>query len=521
MKKKYRYSSLKVIINKNPDPKSKLAKILNMSDVEISDFKVIKRSIDSRKKEICYVYNLEFSTSKKLNIKKISNLTYFEEPILSNTKLNLDQNKKIAIIGYGPAGLFTALYLSENGYMVDIYERGENIEEREKDIANFLDNKSLNLESNIQFGAGGAGTYSDGKLTSRSKDPLSKIVMDYFIQAGADPTIAYDTYPHLGSDKLIEYINYFTKLLHNRGSNIYFNSKLTNIDLEGDFVKNIYINGEVKQYDNIVLAIGHSARDTFEMLNKTNIHLEQKSFALGFRIEHPQEMIDLQQYYHQDNINILGRASYKLRSKISDTHSVYSFCMCPGGIVVNASTEEGMLCSNGMSNYYRDESNANSAIVINVHEEELGNQLFSGLNFQRELEKKAFILGGSDYRAPVQNTVDFIEKKKSEKLVLEPSFTSGYKIEDLSALFPTEMYKNFVKALLDFDKKIPNFIEKSVITGIETRTSSPVRISRNEYFESISAKNLYPVGEGAGYSGGIVSSAIEGLKVAKVLINKK
>ena len=399
-----------------------------------------------------------------------------------------------------------------------ILERGEKIEDRVKTVEDFFKTNKLNPESNIQFGEGGAGTFSDGKLNTLTKDKLNrhKKVFEIFVENGAPEEIMYINKPHIGTDILRNVIINMRNKIISFGGEFKYNSKVTNLIIEDNKIKGVEINNKEKTYSNIVvLAIGHSARDTFYMLNDNNVSMKPKNFAIGLRIEHPREMIDKSQY--GDSYKMLDPASYKLTYQTQNNRSVYSFCMCPGGYVVNASSEENKLCVNGMSNYKRDEKNSNSAIVVNVTTDDFNNELFGGIELQRKLEEKAYIEGKG--KIPVQIYKDFKDNIKSTKLgEITPNTKGEYNLSNLNNILPEYISESIKEAMPVFGRRIKGFDrDDSILLGIEARTSSPVVIVRNEDFMS-SIEGLYPCGEGAGYAGGITTAAIDGIKIAEKIV---
>ena len=399
-----------------------------------------------------------------------------------------------------------------------ILERGEKIEDRVKTVEDFFETNKLNPESNIQFGEGGAGTFSDGKLNTLTKDKLNrhKKVFEIFVENGAPEEIMYLNKPHIGTDILRNVIINMRNKIISFGGEFKYNSKVTNLIIEDNKIKGVEINNKEKTYSNIVvLAIGHSARDTFYMLNDNNVSMKPKNFAIGLRIEHPREMIDKSQY--GDSYKMLDPASYKLTYQTKNNRSVYSFCMCPGGYVVNASSEENKLCVNGMSNYKRDEKNSNSAIVVNVTTDDFNNELFGGIELQRKLEEKAYIEGKG--KIPVQLYKDFKDNIKSTKLgEITPNTKGEYTLSNLNNILPEYISESIKEAIPVFGRRIKGFDrEDAILLGIEARTSSPVVIVRDEELNS-SIEGLYPCGEGAGYAGGITTAAIDGIKVAEKIV---
>lgn len=515
-----RIRQIKINLDSKQDIKDKVSKLLHINVDEIKNLKINKKSLDARKKDnLFYVYevDIEVENEKKL-LRKYKSNDIFETPneeYLFPPKKEIDQP---IIIGCGPAGLFCAYILSLQGYNPIIYERGEKVEDRVKTIEEFWNTNKLNINSNIQFGEGGAGTFSDGKLNTLTKDKFNrqKKVFEIFVENGAPEEIMYINNPHIGTDILrTVIINMRNKIISN-GGKINYNSKLEDIVIENNEVQSIVVNGETIPCKNLILAIGHSARDTFEMLSTKDLDMSAKPFAVGVRIEHPQKLIDIHQYgekYYKD----LPPASYKLTYQTKQNRGVYSFCMCPGGYVVNASSEEGLLAVNGMSNHARDTENANSALVVTISPDDFGNNPLDGIKFQRELERKAYIEGNS--LIPVQLYKDYKSNEKSTSIKSINVITKGsYSLGNLNNIFPSYINDSLKEAIEYFNTKIDGYSNPdSILLGVESRTSSPVRIPRDENGLS-KIKGLYPCGEGCGYAGGITTAAIDGLKTAENLI---
>jgi uncharacterized FAD-dependent dehydrogenase len=417
--------------------------------------------------------------------------------------------------------MFSALHIKESGIKVTVFERGEKVEDRAKTIEKFTTHGLLNPESNIQFGEGGAGTWSDGKLTNRGKDKRAKFIFDEFVKAGAPKEIMFVHNPHIGTDKLINVVKNIRKSLESFGSVIKFNHKVSNI-VPTDSGIQLTFNNKEEFFDYVVLATGHSSRDTIEMLYNNKCNIEQKPFAVGFRIEHTQSMINKSQFGENYNNEKLGSAEYKLTHQTKSGKGVYTFCMCPGGLVVPAASEEGMISVNGMSEYSRDKTNANSALLVTVNETDFNsNHPLAGINFQREIEKKAYILGGSNYNAPIQTVGDFINNTKTKKLgSVLPSYSIGVTYSNLRTIYSEDINNAFIEGLKNMGNKLKGFNNNdALLTGVESRSSSPVRIVRDRVtLQSTNFKNLYPTGEGAGYAGGIISAGVDGIKVAKEIL---
>lgn len=511
------------------DIKLKVSKKLKINEKDIKELKILKESIDARKKDsIKFNYQVSLECDNEDNIvKKLKGNEVFlqKESYVPDFKLG---DKKLTtrpiIVGMGPAGLFAGLLMAQKGYRPIIIERGENVDHRSKTVEEFWKSGNLNTESNVQFGEGGAGTFSDGKLTTRSKDFRCDYIVKELIDGGAQEEIRYMGKPHIGTDVLKEVVKNIRNKIISLGGEVRFNSKLQDIVVKDKKIKAAIINGEEVPCEVLILAIGHSSRDTYEMLHKREVFMSPKPFAIGVRIEHPQELINENQYGKYASHPRLKAADYRLAYTDEVTgRGVYSFCMCPGGVVVASSSEENALVTNGMSYSKRDKSNANSAIVVSIGEGDFASDNpLGGMEFQRHYEKLAYSLGGGDHVAPIQLVGDFIKGRQSTKIgAVQPSFTRGYEFKELNKCLPSYVIDSLKRGLLNFDGKIKGFaMDDAVMTGIETRTSAPVRMDRNEELESISVKGLYPTGEGAGFAGGIISAAVDGVKVVERVMQK-
>ena len=448
-----------------------------------------------------------------------------------NINVKRQNNIRPVIVGSGPAGLFCALLLVKNGIKPIIIEQGKKVEDRKKDLDLFLQTGKLSNTSNTQFGEGGAGTFSDGKLTTGVNNPLGRIVLKEFVNFGAPKEIMYINKPHIGTDNLIKIIANIRNYIINNGGEFLFEEKVVDIEIDDNRIKTIITKdmSNVRQEslkridtDTAIFAIGHSARDTFEKLYSKGLKMEKKNFSVGLRIEHKQEDINNAQYGNKTKLN-LPPAEYKLAYH-GKNHSCYTFCMCPGGVVIASSSCNEEIVTNGMSNFLRDGENANSAVLVNVTPDDFkGTSPLDGVYFQKDLEKKAFDLGGRNFYAPIQLVGDFFQNKKTTKLgKVKPTYKPGVTYSNLQEILPDFVIDTLKEGLKDFDKKIKGFADNdAILTGVETRTSSPVRIIRDENTLMSNIKGIYPCGEGAGYAGGIMTSAIDGMKCAiKILENK-
>lgn len=508
------------------------ATILQKLGIEARDllgFTIFKRSYDARKKTaivLIYTIDIEVNNEEQL-LRRLSGVANIGLTPDTNyrfvTQAKGDEAKRPVVIGFGPCGLFAALILAQMGFRPIILERGKEVRERTKDTWGLWRKRELQPESNVQFGEGGAGTFSDGKLWSQIKDPkhYGRKVLTEFVKAGAPEEIMYVSKPHIGTFRLVKMIEEMRANIEALGGEIRFQQKVTDFDIQDGKLHGLTINGsEYLAADHVVLAIGHSARDTFELVHERGIYVEAKPFSIGFRIEHPQSLIDQARFGPNAGNKILGSADYKLVHHAKNGRSVYSFCMCPGGTVVAATSEPGRVVTNGMSQYSRNERNANSAIVVGITPADYPEHALAGIDFQRRLESLAYELGGANYNAPGQLVGDFLAKKASTELgSVIPSYKPGITLCDLAAALPAYAIEAIREALPAFDKQIKGFASNdAIITGVETRTSSPIRIKRNDAdLQSVNTHGLYPAGEGAGYAGGILSAAIDGIKVAEAV----
>jgi len=509
--------------------KEKVAKKLNFSQESIIKVKILRQSIDARKKDnIKYNYSLEVFAEKEDFILKHTRDKDIEFYKAGEREKIIFGDKKLIhrpiIVGFGPAGMFAALELARNGYKPLIFERGESVERRTETVNSFWQNGILNPNSNVQFGEGGAGTFSDGKLTTRIKDTRCDSVLAQFVRCGAPEEIIYSGKPHIGTDILKIVVKNIREEILKLGGEILFSHRLEDINFENSRIKSIIVNNMEIPCEVLVLAIGHSSRDTYEMLYKNRIFMESKPFAIGVRIEHSQKLINLSQFGKFAEHPKLKAADYRLAHTCkSSGRAVYSFCMCPGGSVVAAASEHNMLVTNGMSDYKRNKENANAALVVSVNRDDFKDSSpLAGMEFQRHNEGMAYTLGGGSYAAPIQLTQDFINDRTTKKLGnIQPTYKPGYKFSDLRQCLPSYISEALTEGLLVFNKKIKNFSDNnSILTGIETRTSAPLRIIRNEKLQSINVEGLFPSGEGAGFAGGIISAAVDGIKSAESIMRE-
>ncbi len=516
--------------------KQEVIRKLELQEGELLDFTVFKRSYDARKSDdIFLIYSLDVELTapahKRCLAQFAGNDSVRPSPDMSykyvaDKPANFPQAQQLrpVIIGFGPCGILAALLLAQMGLKPIVIERGQDVRQRTKDTWGLWRDRELNEESNVQYGEGGAGTFSDGKLYTQIKDPkfYGRKVLTEFVKAGAPEEILFVSKPHIGTFKLVKMMENIRAEIIALGGEIRFGEKLAHLNIEDQQVTGLTLNsGEVINTQHVILAIGHSARDTFQSLLDSGVYIEAKPFSVGLRIEHPQSVIDKARFGVNAGNEILGAADYKLVHHCQDGRTVYSFCMCPGGTVVAAASEPGKLVINGMSEYSRNERNANSAIVVDINPaQDYPQHPLAGIDLQRQLEEKAFLMGGENYNAPAQLVGDFLAGKASEKIgSVQPSYKPGVTLSDLSQLLPDFAVKALREAIPEFNKQIKGFsMYDAVLTGVETRTSSPVCIKRDkDSFISINTKGLYPAGEGAGYAGGILSAGVDGIKVAEAL----
>jgi uncharacterized FAD-dependent dehydrogenase len=501
---------------------------LGIGAEELITYTVYRQGHDARKRDaISLVYTLDVETKNDLAIlTRLNNDPHIaltpDTTYHFVTRAPDTMTERPVVIGTGPCGLFAGLILAQMGFRPIILERGKEVRERTKDTFGLWRKGIFNPESNVQFGEGGAGTFSDGKLYTQIKDPhhYGRKVLTEFVKAGAPAEILRVSKPHIGTFKLVTMVEHMRATIESLGGEIRFQSRVDVIDIEDGQVRGVILaGGETIPSNHVVLAVGHSARDTFKMLYERGVYIEAKAFSIGFRIEHPQSLIDSCRFGNHAGHPLLGAADYKLVHHCRNGRSVYSFCMCPGGTVVAATSEAGHVVTNGMSQYSRNERNANSGIVVGVTPEDYPGHPLAGIDFQRQLEARAFKLGGETYQAPGQLVGDFLANRPSSTMgSVIPSYAPGVHLGDLGTALPAYAIEAIREALPAFDKKIKGFaMDDAVLTGVETRTSAPIRIKRNAHYQSINTRGLYPAGEGAGYAGGILSAAVDGIKVAEAL----
>ncbi|MBR0566010.1 NAD(P)/FAD-dependent oxidoreductase [Azoarcus sp. L1K30] len=514
--------------------KSAIIERLGIAATELRAFTVFKRSYDARKAAaLSFIYTIDLAVANEATV-----LTRFAGDRHVNpapdttyhfvTQAPATMATRPVIVGFGPCGIFAALVLAQMGFRPIVLERGKAVRERTQDTWGLWRKKVLNPESNVQFGEGGAGTFSDGKLYSQIKDPkhYGRKVLTEFVKAGAPEEILYVSKPHIGTFRLVGMVETMRAEIESLGGEIRFQQRVTDVRIEDGHIRAVVLaGGEEIRTDRVVLALGHSARDTVEMLHERGVFMEAKPFSVGFRIEHPQSLIDRARLGKHAGHPLLGAADYKIVHHARNGRSVYSFCMCPGGTVVAATSEPNRVVTNGMSQYSRNERNANAGIVVGITPADYPGGPLAGIALQRELESRAFVLGGGTYEAPGQLVGDFIAGRPSTALgSVEPSYKPGVRLGDLSTALPAYAIEAMREALPAFERQIKGFaMHDAVLTGVETRTSSPVRITRGEDLQSLNVKGLYPAGEGAGYAGGILSAGVDGIRVAEAVacdINK-
>jgi uncharacterized FAD-dependent dehydrogenase len=511
------------------DLRPALLQRLGIASEELLDFTLFKRSYDARKKssELCFIYTIDFQVRDEAALllrladdRHLNPAPDISYKVVGHAPEGLTERP--VVVGFGPCGIFAGLLLAQMGFKPIILERGREVRQRTKDTWGLWRKNVLNPESNVQFGEGGAGTFSDGKLYSQIKDPKfhGRKVLHEFVKAGAPEEILYVSKPHIGTFRLTGVVETMREEIKALGGEVRFEQRVTDVLIDNGQMQGVVLDsGERIESRHVILALGHSARDTFRMLHSRGVYMEAKPFSVGFRIEHPQSLIDRARLGKYAGHPKLGAADYKLVHHAKNGRSVYSFCMCPGGTVVAATSEPNRVVTNGMSQYSRNERNANSGIVVGITPEDYPGGPLAGIELQERLESHAYVLGGSTYEAPAQLVGDFIAGKASSALgSVEPSYKPGVKLVDLADALPAYAIEAIREALPAFDKQIKGFaLHDAILTGIETRTSAPLRITRNETMQSLNTKGLYPAGEGAGYAGGILSAGVDGIRIAEAL----
>ncbi len=525
-----RITELKLPIDHpDEDLRPALLRRLGIGSDELLDFTLFKRSYDARKKssELCFIYTIDFQVRDEAALlqrladdRHVNVAPDVSYKVVGHAPGGLSERP--VVVGFGPCGIFAGLLLAQMGFKPIILERGKEVRQRTKDTWGLWRKNVLNPESNVQFGEGGAGTFSDGKLYSQIKDPQfhGRKVLHEFVKAGAPAEILYVSKPHIGTFRLTGVVEHMRHQIAALGGEVRFEQRVTDVLIDNGQLQGVVLDGgEHIESRHVILALGHSARDTFRMLHARGVYMEAKPFSVGFRIEHPQSLIDRARLGKYAGHPKLGAADYKLVHHAKNGRSVYSFCMCPGGTVVAATSEPNRVVTNGMSQYSRNERNANSGIVVGITPEDYPGGPLAGIELQERLESHAYTLGGSTYEAPAQLVGDFIAGKPSSALgSVEPSYKPGVKLVDLADALPAYAIEAIREALPAFEKQIKGFaLHDAVLTGIETRTSAPLRITRNEIMQSLNVKGLYPAGEGAGYAGGILSAGVDGIRIAEAL----
>ncbi len=526
-----RITELKLPLDHSDDElRAAIVQRLGISDEQLLGFTLFKRSYDARKKnsELLFIYTIDLETSNEAELlrrfegdAKIGVAPDVSYKFVGQAPADLTQRP--IVVGFGPCGIFAGLVLAQMGFKPIVLERGKEVRQRTKDTWGLWRKSVLNPESNVQFGEGGAGTFSDGKLYSQIKDPNhhGRKVLEEFVKAGAPEEILYINKPHIGTFRLTSMVEKMREEIITLGGEVRFEQKVTDLLIDGEQLTGVVLDsGEQLHSRHVVLALGHSARDTFRMLHAKGVFMEAKPFSVGFRIEHPQSLIDNARLGKYAGHPKLGAADYKLVHHAKNGRSVYSFCMCPGGTVVAATSEPGRVVTNGMSQYSRNERNANSGIVVGITpEQDYPGGPLAGIELQERLEELAYVLGGSNYQAPAQLVGDFVAGRPSTALgSVEPSYKPGINLGDLAPSLPDFAIEALREAIPAFDRQIKGYnLHDAILTGIETRTSSPLRITRDETLQSLNLKGLFPAGEGAGYAGGILSAGVDGIRIAEAV----
>ena len=538
-----RISEIKLTLAEAAHPEAALlaaaSRALGLLPEQIARVEIFKRSFDARKAELVAAYIVDVTLTDPTVAASLLNNHVANPHIAPSPEMvyrppfaaPADLPLRPVVVGFGPCGIFAALLLAQMGFKPIVLERGKKVRERTQDTWGLWRKGVLDPESNVQFGEGGAGTFSDGKLYSQIKDPrhLGRKVMQEFVKAGAPPEILIAARPHIGTFKLVKVVENMREQITLLGGEIRFSQRVTDVLIEdkgsGKHIRGLTVldqtTGQTHELraDQVVLALGHSSRDTFAMLHERGVFIEAKPFSIGFRVEHPQGLIDRARWGRHAGHPLLGAADYKLVHHASNGRSVYSFCMCPGGTVVAATSEAGRVVTNGMSQYSRNERNANAGIVVGIDPRDYPGHALAGLDLQRQLESHAYVLGGSNYQAPAQLVGDFVAGRRSRVLgSIEPSYKPGVSLGDLASALPAYAIEAMREAFPAFGRKIAGFdMPDAVLTGVETRTSSPIKMTRGDDLQSVNVRGLYPAGEGASYAGGILSAGVDGIRVAEAL----
>ena len=515
-----RVFQVKCVSNQKDEIEKQLLKKLNITQKDLFSWSIYRKSVDARKQKVLFSYVIDCQVKNEK--KHLKNKDVQETPDERYVFVESGQKELKArpvVVGFGPAGIFASLILAQAGYRPIIIERGSEVNKRYEKVQTFWKTGKLDTECNVQYGEGGAGTFSDGKLTTRSKDKRARKVLEEFVKFGAKEDILIEQHPHIGTDVFMELLQNIRKEIIRLNGSFYFDTKLEDIKVENNQLVSIKIRGEWLPCSALILAIGHSATDTLMMLHEKGLEMENKPYAIGVRVEHKQEYINqamLKEYAHDER---LIPARYQLTYKASNNKGVYTFCMCPGGYVIPCSCQEEKLVVNGMSYASRSGENANSALLVQVNASDYGNELFAGLHYQEQLEEKAYQMGGN-YKAVCQLAKDYLERKETTSLnQVLPTYELGYTFKDLNTLFSDEVNLALHEALEDFEKRVPGFVsEGAILTAVESRSSASIRINRDETLMS-NIFGIFPGGEGSGYAGGIMTSAIDGIRCAESLIS--
>jgi uncharacterized FAD-dependent dehydrogenase len=509
------------------DLKKAVGSALKINPKDLLSFRIYRQGVDARhRRKIYFVYSIDIDVADESAVlaQKISHVSLVVDTPYSFPTSSLSFTQRPLIVGTGPAGLFAGLVLARAGARPLLLERGQPVEERVQDVQGLLLEGILKTDSNIQFGEGGAGTFSDGKLNTSISDPRCRWVLEQLVAAGAPPEILFKAKPHVGTDRLRDVVKWMRRDIQERGGEFRFGSKVTGLVVKDSRLSGVHVNNEdVMACDTVVLAIGNGARDTFDMLNQSGVHMEAKSFSIGARVEHSRTLIDRSLYGDFAGCGPLGAADYKMAHHGAKGTSAYTFCMCPGGVVVPGASEANGVVTNGMSVFARNRPNSNSALMVGVSPKDFGSDHpLAGVAFQREWERKAFAIGGGGFKAPVQRVEDFLARRPTARLgSVSPSYQPGVTLANLWDCLPAYVCGGLVDALKEFNRRLKGFSHPdALLTGVETRSSSPVRIRRDDSFQT-NIRGLFPAGEGAGYAGGIMSSAVDGLRVAETILTMK